>query len=116
MIEKILNRKCLPAFDGLKYIPGVFKDGKLVAGHLHIYGASLSDEQARELLKVGALKESDFITLPPVSEPGSDLVDVIDRDDFNEMLKAAKSAGFTKKNPKKADIKEFLLNKIDGLV
>jgi hypothetical protein len=109
MAKEKLKRTCIPNWEGRKYIPGVFKKGVLVAGHLHIMGASLTDEKAKELLKQRALKEKDFIRLPgekveEVEYTEKDILDVIEADGFKEALKIAKSLDLVKGNPNKENV------------
>lgn len=119
MNTEILNRTCVPNFEGLKYIPGVFKDGKLIAGHVHVMGATLTDAQAIKYLENGVLKESDFKVLPGKVkdlEKNSDTMDlnaILDHDNFAELRKEAKKLGMNEKNPSKDELKAFIQKHID---
>lgn len=62
--EKIKNRTLIPGWNGLRYIPGIVKNGKYLSLHAHIHSDTLTDEQAVKYLNSGALKESDFKKLP----------------------------------------------------
>ena len=61
MINKSVNRTCVPAWKNIKFF---VKLGKHVSANL------LTDEQAIEYLEKGIMSESDFLTLPkmPVKE------------------------------------------------
>lgn len=61
---KNLKQTFKAAFVGLRFIPGIMKNGKMVIIHRHIDPKYLSDNEAIELLISGALKESDFEILP----------------------------------------------------
>lgn len=119
MKKEKIERTCIPAWEGRIYRPGVFKKGVLVAGHLHIMAGSLTDEQAKKHLKTGALKEKDFIRLPgekkEISSKGytsEELLDIIDNEDYNKALSAAKTLDLVKGSPKKEEVfdalKQFL--------
>lgn len=118
MKKKELERICIPAWDGRMYIPGVFnKKGELVAGHLHIMSEVLTDERAKELLKIGALKEKDFLRLPgektekqPTGYTSKELLDIIAKKDYNGALEAAKVLDLVKGNPKKDEVFDALKN------
>ena len=62
-MEKI-NKKHVLSFEGRRYIPGIFKDGKFVGGHLHIDSKYLTDVKALEYLRNGWLNENDFKVYP----------------------------------------------------
>jgi len=64
LLKKIESRTCVPSFKGRMYIPSVMKDGKLIPLCEHIASEYLTDEKAIQLLKIGALKESNFLKLP----------------------------------------------------
>jgi hypothetical protein len=68
ILEKVAKRTLIPSWNGIKYVPSVMKSGKLVTIHQHINSKFLTDEKAIELLKSGALKESDFAKLPEMEE------------------------------------------------
>lgn len=112
MKKEKIERTCIPAWNGRMYIPGVFNTkGELVAGHLHIMSEILTDEKAKELLKIGALKKKDFLRLPgektekkPTGYTSKELLDMIDKKDFNGALTAAKTLGLVKGNPNKEEV------------
>lgn len=119
MKKEIIERKCVPAFQGRRYIPGVFKDGKLIAGHLHIMGSTLTDAQAIMFLELGVLTKKDFAKLPDMKEePKSEIklepesteltteeiYEIIKRDDYKELSKAAKDLGLIKTKASKESI------------
>ena len=115
MKKEKIERTCIPAWEGRIYRPGIFKKGVLVAGHLHIMAGSLTDEQAKEHLKTGALKEKDFIRLPgektevPKKEYTSEeLLEIIEKGDHAIALRAAKVLDLVKGNPKKEEVFEAL--------
>jgi len=62
-MEKIIKKHIL-SFEGRRYIPGIFKDGQFVGGHLHIDSKYLTDVKALELLKKGWLTDKDFKVFP----------------------------------------------------
>lgn len=66
--EKIKNRKCIPAFKGVKFVRAIVKNGKTITVHQHINSETLTDEKAIELLKSGALTKEDFKSLPEIEE------------------------------------------------
>jgi len=119
-----LERTCLPVFDGRRYVPGVFKDGVLVAGHLHIMGSLLTDKQAIDYLNNGVLKEKDFKILPKSYKVEleikkytiADVIDILDRDNYNELKKAAKALDLISGSPTKDEIKETLANFTSDLI
>jgi hypothetical protein len=78
LLEKIKNRKCVPAWSGIKYIPGVMKAGKWVIMHAHIDSATLTDEQAKKYLNAGALKKTDFAKLPESEKPKKEVKKEVD--------------------------------------
>ena len=117
-----INRVCVPIFEGIRYIPGVHdKDGKLIAGHLHINGSLLTDEQATEFLKLGILSEADFKKLPyektevKKKDKKTMLLEVIERGEFNELSKVGKELGLFEKRGKKEDMLEALENYVSEL-
>jgi hypothetical protein len=55
LLEAVKSRTCEPAWNGLKYYPATGE---------HINNEWITDEQAIKYLKLGLLKERDFITLP----------------------------------------------------
>lgn len=56
------TRTCEPAWKGLKYI--VVKHNPYAAKGMHVSSEHITDQQAREYLRVGALTENDFKVLP----------------------------------------------------
>jgi hypothetical protein len=119
MKKEIIERTCAPKFEGRRYIPGVFKDGKLIAGHLHIDGSLLTDKQALEFLNLGVLTEKDFIQLPDGYEyvkpeikeetksegfTENELLEVLEREDFNELSRVGKALKLFEKRGKKEDM------------
>jgi hypothetical protein len=121
MAKEILNRTCVPKFTGRIYCPGVFKeiDGKkvLIAGHVHISPDHLTDEMASKYLEQGVLKKKHFLVLPGESNElkeytKEDLLEVIEREDFNELSRVGKDLELFEKRGKKedmlAEIKEYV--------
>jgi hypothetical protein len=110
-----LEKKHVLAFSGRKYIPGVFKDGELVGGHLHISSENLTDLEAIELLKMGALKEKDFKVLPnskakkeAVEYSKEEIENAITEGKYQPMLKIAKDLKLVKGNANKETIENKL--------
>jgi len=59
-----VTKKHILSFEGRRYIPGLFEDGILIAGHLHIDSKYTTDAKALELLNNGLLSVKDFQVLP----------------------------------------------------
>jgi hypothetical protein len=64
IIKEVSKRTCIPAWDGLKYVPAVMKGDKLLMVHKHINSEFLTDKEALELLSLGVLKKDDFKKMP----------------------------------------------------
>lgn len=62
--EEKLERTCVPAWKGIKYVGQVTKEGKIVFAHGHINPETLTDKEAKRLLDLGVLKKTDFKVLP----------------------------------------------------
>jgi hypothetical protein len=118
MNKNIIERTCVPAFEGRRYIPGVFdKEGKLIAGHLHIMGATLTDEEAKKLLDIGALKKSDFIRLPGEKTSAKEynkeeLLELVENGKYKDLAQAARDLGLIKTSANKEKTKEVISNYI----
>lgn len=99
-------------FKGRRYIPGIFKDGVLVAGHLHINSEFLTDADALKYLKLGVLKQSDFVKLPEgakESKKEQTISELIEEGDYNRMVKRAKKLKlFEGTTPKKPELIKLL--------
>ena len=93
-----VNKKHILSFEGRRYIPGIFKDGKFIGGHLHIDSKYLTDAKALELLKNGWLTEIDFKILPDGYEPKKEIKKEVKKEPV--------------KIEKKADKKEYLFDEI----
>jgi len=99
-------------WSGRRYIPGIFKDGVLVAGHLHIHSEFLTDEEATKYLNLGVLKKSDFVKLPEGVKPTKKeqtIAELIEEGDYNRMVKRAKTLKlFEGTTPKKPELIKLL--------
>jgi hypothetical protein len=131
MNKEILQRTCVPKFEGRRYIPGVFdNDGKLKCGHVHISGSTLTDKEAIEFLEAGVLTEKDFNKLPIGFEnvkpevkhkietdeyTKEQLLQVIIREDFNELSKVGKTLELFDKRGKKEDMLQALKDHVSKL-
>lgn len=118
MKKEIIERTCIPAWQGRRYIPGVWDKEKknLIAGHLHIHSEYITDEQATKFLKDGVLKEKDFIRLPlkegqkhEAKEYSKDeLIDIIEKNDYNEMYQVARNFDLAKRKVSQDKLIELL--------
>jgi hypothetical protein len=118
MKKQVIERTCVPAFEGRKYIPGVFnKNKELVGGHLHIMSHLITDEMATDFLKKGILKEKDFKVLPEnktesVEYTKENLLEVIEKDNYNKIIKVCKDLKLIEKK----ESKEVALNLLNEYV
>lgn len=119
MKKQIIERTCVPKFEGRRYIPGVHnKDGKLIAGHLHVNGNILTDKQAIQFLNLGVLTKKDFIKLPKGFEEvkaetkakdnkeakpytKDEIKELIEKDNYKKLSQAARDLGLIKTSANK---------------
>jgi hypothetical protein len=122
MAKEILQRTCVPAWDGRKYIPGVFaEDGKtLIAGHLHIHSEYLTDEQAKEFLDLKVLRKKDFKVLPgekpiAIDYTKAEIESLIEEGSYKDLAKCARDLKLIKTSANKETTIEVLKEHISTL-
>jgi hypothetical protein len=119
----------VPNFTGLKYIPTIVVDGKMVTIHQHISPEHLTDAKATELLKSGALKESDFKVLPYEKKEVEiiykekedvkqtytidEVISILNENDYKKKIALGKALGLVKGNVKETKINQKLNDYIE---
>lgn len=106
-------------FEGVRFVPAIKKNGKLIMVHKHIDPKFVTDKEAIEMLEIGALTGNDFKKLPdgykgdqkPKGKEFSieDLEAVMENADFNQMRAVAKELGLdTGQNPTAEKLKKAI--------
>ena len=128
--EKMANIKkdqtFVMSFEGVKFVPAVKKNGKLIMIHKHINPKFVTDKEAIKMLELGALSGKDFKVLPkgykgnqkPKGKEFSieDLEAVLENEDFNHMRAVVVELGIDAgKNPKAEKLKEVIIKAVDKL-
>ena len=90
--QEVLNRTCIPAWKGVKYIP---KQAR------HFDSENMTDAEAIRFLKQGQLDEDDFIKLPKVlNENKEDLIELAVKK-TDQIQKPINNIAPKKRGPKK---------------